>query len=482
MISKKFIRNSIIYTIAGSLPLASGIILLPFYFRYLSPSVYGATALYTGVSMLVQILVTYSFDTSIYSYFHEFKNDRSKLSTYVSSSFTFILLLSLLIGMILSISGDLIFEKVFTESKILFYPYGLISVATGIFQAIIKVNSSLLQTQEKASSFLWINLLSFFLIALFTVAGLYFYPDELIGPIGGRFAAVVITGLWVLIAIYRRFGFHFDFAFLKSTLGFNHPSFLYQVMQWFNNSYDKVLMSTLGLPLSQIGIYDLTVKVVTAIEFALSGFYNSFFPKVLGIVALQTEKKTTVEINRYYNGLTAVTILLVGLSIFFFPIIIEWFITKPGYSDAIPWIPFVAVTYLLRTIRFYVTMPYAAIRYQKPLPFFYLLIVATKIGAMLFLIPIYGIMGVLISTWIGYCVEIIVLYFGIRSKFLFKVNLFKTVAAPMLMALVIVTLEPWLGSARPLLLHGAYLVYGVGLLVYAYRNELKVFQLTKIIK
>jgi O-antigen/teichoic acid export membrane protein len=482
LISKKFIRNSIIYTIAGSLPLASGIILLPFYFRYLSPSVYGATALYTGVSMLVQILVTYSFDTSIYSYFHEFKNDRSKLSVYVSSSFTFILMLSVLIGVFLSIFGSIIFEKVFTESKILFYPYGLIAVATGIFQAIIKVNSSLLQTQEKASTFLWLNLLSFALIALFTVIGLYFFPDELIGPIGGRFAAVAITGVWVLITIYHQFDFHFDFRLLKSTLGFNHPSLLYQTMQWFNNYYDKVLMSTLGLSLPQIGIYDLATKCMMAIEFVLSGFYNSFFPKVLGIVALQTEKKTTIEINRYYNGLTAVTVLLVGLCIFFFPIIIEWFITKPGYHKAIPLIPFVAVTYLLRAIRYYVAMPYAAIRYQKPLPFFYLLIVTIKIGAMLFLIPVYGIMGVLIATWTGYCVEVVILYFGVKNKFIFKVNMFKTIIAPVSMALIIVVVEPWIGEERPLVTHAIYLVLGVALLVWAYRNELKVITWSKIIK
>lgn len=482
MISKKFIRNSIIYTIAGSLPLASGIILLPIYFRYLSTSVYGASALYTGVSMLVQILVTYGFDSSIYSYFHEFKNDRSKLSVYISSSFIFILLLSVLMSVLLSIFGAIIFEIVFTESKISFYPYGLVAVATGIFQAIIKVNSSLLQTQEKATTFLWLNLLSFTLIALFTVVGLYFFPDELIGPIGGRFAAVVITGVWVLITVYREFEFHFDFKMLKSTLGFNHPLMLYQTMMWFNNYYDKVLMSTLGLSLPLIGIYDLASKCMMAIEFVLSGFYNSFFPKVLGMVALQTEKKTTIEINRYYNGLTAVTIILVSLSIFFFPIIIEWFITKSGYREAIPLIPFVAVTYLLRTIRYYVAMPYAAIRYQKPLPFFYLLIVTIKIGAMLFLIPLYGIMGVLIATWIGYCVEVIVLYFGVRNKFIFKVNMFKTIIAPVLMAFLIVVIEPWIGDDKPMVAHAIYLVVGAALLTWAYRNELKVIGWSKIIK
>jgi O-antigen/teichoic acid export membrane protein len=101
---------------------------------------------------------------------------------------------------------------------------------------------------------------------------------------------------------------------------------------------------------------------------------------------------------------------------------------------------------------------------------------------MLFLIPRYGIMGVLISTWVGYGVEVIVLYFGIKDKFLFQVNLFKTVVAPMLMAFVIVVLEPWLGMTRPLLVHGVYLIFGVALLVWAYRNELKVIQLSKIIK
>jgi len=142
----------------------------------------------------------------------------------------------------------------------------------------------------------------------------------------------------------------------------------------------------------------------------------------------------------------------------------------------------VAITYLLRTLRYYVTMPYAAIRYQKPLPFFYVLIVASKIGAMLIFIPLYGIMGVVISTWIGYGVEVTVLYVGIRSKFLFRVNKFKTIAAPLLMALLILIAEPWQGLEHPLLVHGGYVIFGVALLAWAYRNELGSISLSKIIK
>lgn len=433
------------------------------------------------ISMLVQIIVTYSFDASIYFYFHEYKSDEKKLAKYVSSVFTFILIVSLVIGTILTISGGWIFNTFFADAKILFYPYGLIAVFTGVFQAILKVNSSLLQTQERASSFLWFNLLSFSLIATLTITGLSFFPNDLIGPVGGRFLATGISGFWVLIVVYRQFGFQFDFQFLKSTFSFNHPSLIYQIMQWFNNSYDRVLMLALNLPLVQVGIYDFAAKCLSVMEILLISFYNSFFPKVLGITALQTEKKSTVEINRYYNGLTAVTILLVTLSIFGLPIAIQWF-KKSQYLDALPWIPFLAVTYLLRSMRFYVAMPYAALKYSKPLPFFYAFIVAIKIASMVVLIPAYGIMGLIIATWIGYSVEVVILYFGVRNKFEISFNAFKLIAAPLSMALVIVILEPLLSHKFELLIHLLYVVIAGLVLGWAYRNELKIFNWASLLR
>lgn len=484
MITKKFIRNSIIYTIAGSLPMASAIILLPFYVKYLSASVYGAMALYMVFSLLVQTIVTYSFDTSIYSYYHDFKNDKQKLAIFVSSIFVFIIILSLCTSIVLSLIGGWIFEMVFEESKMEFYPYGLLSMVTGIFQAIFKVNSSLLQTQERAPSFLRLNLLSFTMIAIFTIGGLKFFPDDLIGPIGGRMLAVTISGLWVLIMIFRQFGLHFNFSMLKTTFGFNHPSLIYQIMQWANSTFDRVLMAPY-LHLVQVGIYDFSAKCLSAIEFVLTGFYNSFFPKVLGITALQTEKRTTVEINRYYNGLTAVTIILVVLCIFGLPLVIEgavWWLNKPEYLQVIQWIPFIAVTYLLRSMRFYVAMPYAALKYSKPLPFFYVIIVAIKISSMIILLPLYGIWGVIIATWVGYIIEVAILYFGVKSKFTMEFNVFKLIVAPVMMAIIIIILEPWFGFDHSLLLHSGYIIFGLALLLWAYRNELKVFQLSKIIK
>ncbi len=485
MITKKFIRNSIIYTAAGALPMASAIILLPFYLKYLTPDVFGTMAIYTGFSLLVQVFVTYSFDTSVYNYFHEFKNDNAKLRSFISSVFIFILLTSLLLGSLLAISGGWIFEIVFKHAfagiEILFYPYGMMAVATGIFQAVFKVNSSLLQTQEKASSFLWYNILSFSLISAFTIGGLIIFPDNLIGPIGGRFAASAISGVWVLGVNYRQYGFTFNWPLIKSILGYNQTVLIYQLIQWVNNYYDRVLMTSY-LPMAQVGIYDFAAKCLSVIELVITGFNSSFYPKVLGAIALQPEKKTTQEINRYYHGLTAVAILLVTLSIFFFPIVIEAFVTKPGYRAAIPWIPMLAVTYLLRSMRFYVAMPYSALKYAKPLPYFYFIMVAIKILTMIVLLPKYGIMGVIIAIWVGYIIEIVFLFFGIKKKFTVAFNVFKLIAAPIAMAVLIVVSEPLLGVAHPLLTHALYILIGILVLVWVYRNELKTIDLSKILR
>ncbi len=306
--------------------MASAIILLPFYSK-LPVEIFGALSIYFSVSLLVQIFVTYSFDSSLYINFHDYKQDPKKLKAFISSAFIFILLLSLISGLTLAFLGNWIFTSLFKEEEILFYPFGLLSVATGIFQALLKVNNSLLQTQEKPTVFLLSNVLSFSLIAGLTIAGLYLFPESLWGPIGGKLIASLLSGAWVLSYIFRQFGFHFIWQLLKTTFSFNNTSVIYQLQQWFINYYDRFFL-LLFISIGSLGVYDLALKCMLAIEFVLTGLNSSFYPKVLGIVAMQKEKHNTIETNRYYHGLTAMAMLLVSASIFVFPIIIEFVFTK----------------------------------------------------------------------------------------------------------------------------------------------------------
>lgn len=221
MISRKFIKSSLIYTIAGALPMASAIILLPFYIDQLSIDQYSELAIDLAFSLLVQVLVTYSFDSSLYIHYHEFKHDRKKLSVFVSSSFVFMLLIGLGVGLILTVTGDFLFSLVLKDSASAFFPFGFAAIGIGIFQALFRVYSNLNQTQEKPEVYLVTNILMFSLIALFTVVGLFIFPSSLIGPVHGRLLASAIVGGIALYKIFREFGFNFDFQWLRKSFNFN---------------------------------------------------------------------------------------------------------------------------------------------------------------------------------------------------------------------------------------------------------------------
>ncbi len=451
--------------------MASSLILLPFYIHHLSTEVYGALSSYLVFSLLVQIVVTFSFDTSVYIHFHEFKDDRRKLSRMISSAFVLMLIIGFVVGIVLTGLGDLILKLVPSERNISFYPYGLASVGAGISQAFFKVHSSLLQSREKPETFLWSNVLSFSLIASLTIAGLQFFPNSLMGPVVGRAIASILCGLWALIRIFREFGFHYDFLWLRSSFSFNAYTFLYQVLQWVINYFDRIVM-LLVLSLSDVGVYVFATQCLIALELLMNSLHSSFYPRVVSTIMAQTHKHSVPQTNRYYYGLTGVMMLGVCSTILFLPWIIETFVHKQAYQETIPYVPYLAVIYLFRTIRLFFTFPYSILKYTKPLPVIYLIVATLKIILMLTFMRYIEIYGVIIASLISASIEILLLFTSMKSIFQFRFNVFKAVVAPVILFLLVLILEPIFGKDYPYIVHLFYLLSCGGVLWWAYRKEL----------
>jgi O-antigen/teichoic acid export membrane protein len=470
-ISKGFIKSSLIYTLAGTLPMASAIILLPFYVTHLSITLNGELSIYLAFSLLVQIFVTYSFDSSLYIHYHEFKKDQRKLSVFVSSAFIFMIILSMVAGVLLTLAGDLIFNLVLKKKGVSFYPFGLAAVGTGVFQGIFKVFSSLMQTRQRPEVYFWSNIVLFGLIAGLTIVGLQLYPGSLIGPVWGRFAATACLGLWALYRVFYEFGFSFDFQWLRSSFGFNNYTFIYQLELWVVNYFDRLLM-TLYLSLADVGAYDFAWKCLLVLDFIFGGLYNSFYPKVIGLITDQKEKMSTPVINRYYHGLTAVIMLLVTGSILAVPVFGELGFLKREYVEALDYAPYVALVYLIRPMRYYFGMPYGVLKYTKPLPVIYLVVSAIKIGLMVLGIPRFGVWAVIGASMVSGLVEVTLLRVVVGHRFVFQYNVFKIVVAPLLLGFVMLILEVW-APWNKFLLHAFYFVFCAGMLVWFYRRELK---------
>jgi O-antigen/teichoic acid export membrane protein len=233
------------------------------------------------------------------------------------------------------------------------------------------------------------------------------------------------------------------------------------------------------LPLSSIGIYDFALKCLIVIEFIMGGLHNSFFPKVVSTITDQSVKSTTPELNRYYHGLTAMIMLMISSGILILPVVIDFIDTK-GYNEAVQYFPYIAVLYVLKSMRLYFVVPYGILKYTKPLPVFYFIVAVVKIGLMVLLIKRFEIYGVVASTIVSASIEILILKYGLKGRFDFKFNMYKIVIAPVVLLATVLLLEPFFAENFALELHAFYLTLTVVFLVWIYRNELKLFNFTKI--
>lgn len=483
-ISRSFIKGSLIYTVIGALPMASAILLLPFYMVNLSTADFGALSIYLAFSLLVQLLVTYSFDTSLYVHYHEFKDDTVKLSAFVSSAFVLMLLIGVGISLIVIPTGSSILAAVFPNRDFAFFPNGWLALGGGIFQALFKVHSNLLQSREKPETFFWSNLTLFSFIVIFTLTGLNFFPQTLWGPLGGRLLALLLASVWVLYRIFREFGFHFNVPMLGSSFSFNFYSFIYQLQQWVINYFDRILM-VFYLPLASVGVYDFAIKCLVGIELVMNGLHAAILPKVIKLLKAHEKKGTSLEINRYYNAFIAVVMMVVCGSIWFMPIAIDWlstFLDRPSYKLSISVIPFIAVLFIGRSIRLFFGLPYSILKYTKPLPVIYAVISVLKIGGLLLLVEKLGVMGVIASTAASIVVEIALLYFLSKNRFDFRFNAYKILIAPLVLLATIVVVESVMSGEFENIRHFIYGVLCILMLFIVYRTEIKTLKLSNFTK
>jgi O-antigen/teichoic acid export membrane protein len=478
-INKTFLKSSFIYTVAGALPMASAIILLPFYVTHLSTSDFGALSLYLAFAVFIQILATYSFDISLYIHFHEYKNDEKKLAAFVSSAFILMLIIGVGVMAVFTVSGDLIFRNVLSGKSISFYPYGIISTLTGIFQAMFKVHGNLLQTREKPETFLWANIVYFLLIAGVTIVGLELYPGSLLGPLGGRLLAGFVASIWVYNRVFREFGFQFRNPWKDIAFSFNAYAFLYQLQQWAINYIDRFLI-LFFLPLSQVGVYDFAIKCLAVIDLLLNGLNSAITPKIIQLVGKQTEKGSTPEMNRYYYGQLSVMMIVICFFIAAIPLCIDLFIPRSGYAGAIQYIPYLALLYVFRSMRLYFAVQYNILKKMDRITWISFIVTAIKIGMLIVLVPQWDLYGVVAAAFIASILEIIMLWFFLKNDFQFRYNWVKLIGAPALLIAVVLLSEPFLGTRYPLYLHVGYTILCLGVLWFAYRNEFKLLTTLKV--
>jgi O-antigen/teichoic acid export membrane protein len=473
MISKSFLKSSLIFTIGGALPMAASITLLPFYANQLDDLNYAKVLFYIQISALFQILFSFSTDSYFGVKYSQLFDDEEKRRKFTGTVSALLLIIGGGLTLLSLCFGNVLF-RVFTDTDLVidFWPYGFYAILTGFLNSYFKTASIYLIYAKKARLFFSANLINFFATIVISVGGLYLFPGTIIGPMYGRLLSGVVIFIIGHYIFVRNGTFSFDTAFFREMAAFCFPYMLYALCGWILAGSDRYILLKFNIEISNLNAYDLLLKCFVGIEFLLNSLSAVVFPRLYEIWARNKENKTTPESNRYFNVFTAVNIIQLILFCIAIPWIYKLFITNTTFYESERYIGILAAGYALRSIfSFY----QATILFTKHISIMFKVFGLSTLFQLIFTViaaRYSGLEGVIYVSLATKILQVVLCALFTRPIFEYRFNVFKIVVVPALYVIINVV-QFIVYKQYSLSLYLLQLLVFSGLFYGLFRNEIR---------
>ncbi len=364
-------------------------------------------AIITGISDISNLGMNAT--TIRYTAIFRSKNESEKISILLSTVFTNILAIGILI--VISFS---VFSKFLTEVFLRDTDYNLFMILSsfGIIVALqYSFFSAVFQGLQRFKSYLYftiiLSLIKITLVIFIYFSGAFNLLNVFLILAFTPLVSILISKIW--LRDYRISPFLYKRSMVKETFGFSKWIILWSFCTIIQSRVSTYLLASLTT-MAEVSFYDMSKKLSNIIMFGLSS-YASVLNTRLASITNKTELLFTVKRNKLVP--VAVSGVLI-LSMFLFPLFLGFFFgTK--YDGAI-----YPLAIILFGLIFYVwTFPYNSGLYSlgKSNTFFYQALIGLIIesGLAVLLIPSYGAIGAAISFVITYIVVMILSMFYFRK-------------------------------------------------------------------
>ncbi|MGL5892152.1 MAG: lipopolysaccharide biosynthesis protein [Bacteroidia bacterium] len=475
MISGRFIKSSILYSVGGTLPMASGFILLPFYTSALTIAQFAWLGIYISISLLLQVVVSYSTDTFLGVNYLKVKDNKDDSDKMLHQIFSFILAAGVIFLLLSFFIGDWTFSNWIDRSgNVVFYNYGWMTVLTAICNGFFKTYTNYHVYTQRVWRYFYLNLANFFLTIIISIIGLKLSPGTLDGPIYGRLlsgAGIFIICLFFLIRENR---FRFNFSLPEGFHKFCFPYMVYLLMIWIVANIDRFIINN-NLDSNTLGVYDFALKCVILIEFVQGGIAAAFYPEIFAIWRKSGKEETTKESNKYFNTFSSINIFIAAAMTIGLPLVLPWVIPNKEYHESFAIMGILIASYVTRALYHYFLTPLLYLQKTSVLPKVFGITAIMQIAGTYFFIDVWGIKGVIVMAVLIKIAQVVFLWLFARKHFVFSMNPVKMILLPGLYILSVFII--WLINPETFSFLWAILVFVTFTVLIAimYKKELQFF-------
>lgn len=403
-------KGSIVYGIGGMLQRFMGLLLLPFFTQALTPADYGVVALISLIGVAMSGLFTLGTGNSMgVIYYREL--DLARRPTIIWSNTLLMVANGLFWYVALFLAAPALSGLMFRTDHYV----GLIRLA--LLGSVLGIMAdpwlAYLRMEEKAKRYVVLTLIS----SLLSIGlSILFVLVQRIGVTGVLLAGTLTQGIMLAVnwmVIGRMLHFKIDTRLFRPLVRIGFPS-IFGLFAFLLIDYADRQMIERMVSLDALGVYSVGYSFGMVMTIAVGAFATAWPPFFMSYLNKRDEARTI-----FARVLTYYLIGFGGLIVLFFfvakPVVL--LMTAPVFHEAYLVVGLVAASYMLKGC-YLIVLPgvYFAEKLHKQSAVEWMAAIV-NIGMNLWLIPIYGIVGAALATFISY-LALPVLAWGVARRYL----------------------------------------------------------------
>lgn len=274
MSGSKLTKNTAIYALGDIIPRLIGFISLPILTSYLSPSDYGIVNYVNTLSTFLMALGFLSINTYFLVYYYRCEDTKAQKKLLGNLSI-FVILFNILLLVILLLFGKYFFTVL--GSKIAFYPYIVVALFANFFNIFSVLPAALFRVLEKPLPLTILNVLRGIITFFLTLIMVIYFDYTALGVL---YAGLIVNFIFAFIFLYtirKHVIWNLCFKQIKVVLAFTLPLLPGSIAYYLTIISDRILIDRY-LSLDELGIYSTAAMIALILNILSSGAYKAFEP------------------------------------------------------------------------------------------------------------------------------------------------------------------------------------------------------------
>jgi len=356
---KKLFSQTLIYGLSNVLVRVFPFILTPMLVRTFGPAKYSIYADFYSAAGILSVLLTHGMETTFFRFFQKFKDKEIKQNTVYFTSFTSVLIVSLLFLIFGILARHFLATAFKHPDEVVFLVWFLFILAA---DAISAVPFAKLRIQNRSLYFASLKILNSVTMFFSTILLIFWIPKQIenggIGAaffskvynfdygIGYAFAANLFASIITFIALIPTMldgKYTFDFSLWKKMLIYAWPITIAGLAGIVNETMDRQFIKYLlpeGVAEIQMGIYSAVYKIATFITLFKTAYLLGVEPFFFSHAGEKNSGKTYATLMKYYAIFSAVILLFLVANL-------DWigrlYIRNSDYWEGFPVVPILLI-------------------------------------------------------------------------------------------------------------------------------------------